>query len=89
MKLRKGLVLRHVGNEHIIIDPHRGVVDMTKVYTLNEVAAWLWKQLENTDFTVQQMEELLMQRYQVESEQLHEDVETLVSQLKMQGLIEE
>lgn len=89
MKLKKGLVLRHIGNEYIIIEPDKGVVDMAKVYTLNEVAAWLWKQLEEKDFTVEQMEDLLMQRYEVEYEQVQKDIGALVIQLKKQGLIVE
>lgn len=89
MKWKKGLVLRRIGNEYIIIEPDKGVVDMAKVYTLNEVAAWLWKQLEEKDFTVEQMEDLLMQRYEVEYEQVRKDIETLVIQLKKQGLIVE
>ena len=89
MKWKKGLVLRHIGNEYIIIEPDKGVVDMAKVYTLNEVAAWLWKQLEEKDFTVEQMEDLLMQRYEVKYEQVRKDIETLLIQLKKQGLIVE
>ncbi|WP_303010800.1 PqqD family protein [uncultured Bacteroides sp.] len=89
MKWKKGLVLRHIGNEYIIIEPDRGVVDMAKVYTLNEVAAWLWKQMEGKDFTAGQMEELLLHRYDVQQEQARADVERLVADLKKQGLITE
>ncbi|WP_333698487.1 PqqD family protein [Bacteroides congonensis] len=89
MKWKKGLVLRRIGSEHIIIEPDKGVVDMAKVYTLNEAAAWLWQQLEEREFTAGQMEELLMRRYEVAYEQVREDVQTLVAQLKMQGLIVE
>ena len=47
MRVKKGLVLRHIGEEHVIVVPNRGTVDMTSVYRLNEVAAWLWKQFED------------------------------------------
>ncbi len=89
MKWKEGLVLRHVGNEYIIIQPDKGVVDMARVYTLNEVAAWLWKQLEGVEFTAGHMETLLMQRYAVEYEQVRKDVEILIGQLKTHGLIAE
>lgn len=89
MKWKNGLVLRHIGNEYIIIEPDRGMVDMARVYTLNEVAAWLWEQLEEKDFTVGQMEELLLQRYEVEYERVHKDVEILIADLKKQGMLVE
>lgn len=89
MRLKKGLVLRHIGKEYIIIDPDKGVVDMTKVYTLNEVAAWLWKQLDITDFTTDQMVELLIRRYDVERERAQKDVDALMDHLHEQGLIVE
>lgn len=89
MRLKKGLVLRHIGKEYIIIDPDKGVVDMTKVYTLNEVAAWLWKQLETMDFATDEMVELLTQRYDVEHERAQKDVDALMNHLHEQGLIVE
>lgn len=88
MRLRKGLVLRHIGKDNIIIDPDKGAVDMTRVYTLNEVAAWLWKQMEAKEFTAEELQELLMQNYEVEHERAGKDVEALINQLKEQGLIE-
>lgn len=89
MKLKSGLVLRHIGREYMIVDPGQGTVDMTSVYTLNEVAAWLWQQLENREFTCIQMVDLLTARYEVEREQAEKDVETLVKDLLRKGLIEE
>lgn len=87
MKWKDGLVLRHIGNEYIIIEPDKGIADMARVYTMNEVAAWLWEQLEQKEFTAGQMEELLMQRYEVEYERVRKDVESLITDLQKQGLI--
>jgi hypothetical protein len=46
MKLRTDLILRHLGNEYIVVDPGQDMVDMSKVFTLNEVAAFLWRELQ-------------------------------------------
>ena len=89
MKIRKGLLLRHIGKEHVIIAPDKGVVDMTRVYSLNDCAAWLWEQVNETDFTAEQMEKLLMQQYEVSQKQAHADVLTLIDTLRNQGMIEE
>lgn len=87
MELKNGLVLRHIGGDYVIVDPGQGTVDMTAVYTLNEVAAWLWKQLEGKDFTCEQMVDLLTTRYDVERERALKDVETLVKDFIQKGLM--
>ena len=89
MRIKKGLVLRHIGKENFIIDPDKGVVDLTRVYSLNDTAAWLWEQFYHTDFTVEQMENLLMQQYEVAQDQARTDVLELIDELKKQKLIEE
>ena len=46
MRVKKGWFTPY-RREHVIVVPNRGTVDMTSVYRLNEVAAWLWKQFED------------------------------------------
>lgn len=87
MRLKSGLVLRHVGKDFIIVVPGQGAVDMTAVYTLNEVAAWLWRELEGKDFTVEQMAGLLTTRYEVPFEQALSDMDLLTGELIEKGLI--
>lgn len=87
MKLKRGLVLRHIGNDFIIVDPGQGVVDMTTVYTLNKVGAWLWRELEGKDFTVEQMAKLLTTRYGVPFGQAVGDMDVFTGDLIEKGLI--
>ena len=89
MRVKKGLVLRHIGEEHVIVVPNRGTVDMTSVYRLTEVAAWLWKQFEDKEFTAPQMVELLLQHYDVEPDRAAGDVDKLIEDLKEHGLVVE
>ena len=51
MRLNSNLILRQVGGEYMIVNPFSETMDMAQVYSLNETAAWLWKQLENKEFT--------------------------------------
>ncbi|MDR1743994.1 MAG: PqqD family protein [Dysgonamonadaceae bacterium] len=87
MKIKSGLVLRRVGDDYIIVEPMKGVTDMTKVFTLNESAAWLWMQIENTDFTEDFAVELLLGRYDVKKEKALEDVRQLIAFLESQELL--
>lgn len=78
MKLRDDLVLRHVGEDYMIVDPSQDMVDMSTVFNLNDSAAWLWKELEGREFTKVMMIDLLMERYEVDKEQAEVDVDKLV-----------
>jgi len=78
MKLRDDLILRHVGNDYMIVDPSQDMVDMSTVFNLNDSAAWLWKELEGREFTKVMMIDLLMERYEVGKEQAEVDVDKLV-----------
>lgn len=88
MKLRQDLVLRKVGEDYIMVDPSQGMVDLSKVHTLNETAAWLWEQLADKDVSVKQVAELLCDRYDVSHEKAVEDAEALVQEFEKAGLLE-
>ena len=87
MKLREDLVLRRVGKDYIIVDPGQEMVDMSKVFTLNDSAAWLWNQLIGKEFTGELMVSLLRDEYEVSEELAREDVEKLVRIFKENGLL--
>ena len=64
MRLNSNLILRQVGGEYMIVNPFSETMDMAQVYSLNETAAWLWKQLENKEFTVDEAGALLCNEYE-------------------------
>lgn len=87
MKIKDKLILRHVGNDYIIIEPERSMVDMTKVFSFNESAAWLWQELQGLDFTEEDAATLLAARYDISKEQALEDIRALIEVFKHQGFI--
>lgn len=89
MKIKQNLVLRHIGRDYVIVEPDKGIVNMANVFTLNETAAWLWKQLEGQTFTIHAVAELLLQQYDVDREKAIADAKELVANLIKNGLIEE
>lgn len=88
MKLRKDLILRQMGTEFVIVDPSQDVVDMSKVFTLNETAAFLWKELESLDFTQEIVAKVLTEHYNVEYEQALTDANILIEQFVKEELLE-
>jgi len=89
MKLRQDLVLRKVGEDYIMVDPSQGMVDLSKVHTLNETAAWLWEQLADKEFTTEDVRDLLFERYDVSIEQAEQDARALTSSFHQAGLLKE
>lgn len=88
MKLRQDLVLRKVGDDYIMVDPSQGMVDLSKVHTLNETAAWLWEQLAGKEVNVDQVATLLCERYDVSQEKAEVDAEALIQEFEKAGLLE-
>jgi hypothetical protein len=87
MKLREDLVLRHIGADHVIVDPGQEVVDMSKVFTLNDSAAWLWEQLQGRTFSKETMVDLLLSAYEVTAELAAHDADQLISLFERHGLL--
>lgn len=86
MKLNKDLILREVGGEYMIVNPFTDTVDMTQVYSLNETAAWLWKQMEDKEFTVTDLVAVLREEYEVDKQTATTDLTELCQQWLETGI---
>lgn len=89
MRLREDLTLRSLGGEYIIVDPGQDVVDMSKVFTLNETAAFLWKELQGIDFTVDTVVDLLVENFEVDEAIARQDASLLLSRFAEQKLLKQ
>ena len=90
MRLKEGLTVRKIGDDYVIVAPEQCMVDLSKVYSLNETAAWLWEKLEGKDFQLQDMISYVREQYDVEDlseEQLEKDMEDLVAFFSQNGLL--
>ena len=89
MKLKDNLILRKVGTDYMIVQPTQGVADLTKVFNLNQTAAYIWENLQNKDFSLEDVQHLLTSRYEVSSEQALKDAQALIAEFKDQNLFSE
>lgn len=87
MKIKQGFELRTVCDENIIISHGVENIDFTKVITLNESAAYLWKKVQDKDFTEEDLVSALMDEYEVDRATAKADVASLVASWKEAGLI--
>lgn len=89
MKLKKGYRLRSLGQEFILVAEGLDAVDFSRMISMNESAAFLWKEVEGKDFDAEMMTALLMDNYDITRETAQSDVAALLESWSAVGLIEE
>ena len=68
MRIKEGFVLRKLKDKYIVVGEGLAQVNFNHIITLNESAAYLWEQVGNRDFSVQELADLLVARYQIAPE---------------------
>ena len=89
MKINQGFELREMCGEHIVIGTGVENIDFSKVISLNESAAWLWKEVEEKDFTPETLATLLVEQYEVDADVALADAKALTNQWVSVGIVSE
>ena len=88
MKVIPGFALRPLGNEYLLIAESVDLVNFNAMITLNESAAYLWRNVaEWQSFDEQTMVDLLLAEYEVSPEQALEDVRKTIASWRDAKLI--
>ena len=88
MKVIPGFALRPLGNEYLLIAESVDLVNFNAMITLNESAAYLWRNVaELPSFDEQTMVDLLLAEYEVSPEQALEDVRKTIASWRDAKLI--
>ena len=89
MRIKKDFVLREVCGENVIMGENLKAIDFRKILTLNESAAWLWKEAKaQGDFTVESLTERLCEEYDVTAEEARSSVADILEKWDKEGVIE-
>ena len=87
MKIKKGFVVRKVGNEHVVVP----VGELSKTFhgmiNLNETGAFLWN-FFTTEHTVDEAVAALCAEYEVEEERARADAEKFAEVLTQSAFVE-
>lgn len=89
MRFKKGYRLRSLGQEFILIAEGLEAVDFSRMISMNESAAFLWKEVEGMDFDAEMLATLLVDNYGVACETAQNDVAALLESWSAAGLIED
>jgi hypothetical protein len=81
MQIKKGLEIRNIAGEKVLIMQGRFGLDMTKVVSFNATAEWLWNTLYDKSFSQEDVTRLLTERFQVDTETAEADAKKWIDQL--------
>lgn len=89
MRIKKGFVLREVCGESVIVGEGLGAINFGKLLSLNESAAWLWKQAQaQGEFTIESLADKLYEAYDVALEEARQDVAEIIEEWKNIDVVE-
>ena len=87
MKIKEGFVLRNVVDEHIVMPTGDNIAKFEGAVVLNEVAAFVYKQLENPVGRDDLLAAMLAE-YEIDEATAAADLDALLEQFRNMGLIE-
>lgn len=89
MKVKPGFKLRSICGEFIIVGEGLAQVNFNKMISLNESAAYLWKEVcEKESFSVKDLSDLLLAEYEVEEEVAARDAAAIADKWIEVGIVE-
>ena len=88
MKTKKGFKLRTVCGENIIVAEGIENVDFSRIISMNETSAYLWKKIQGIDFDENTLVGLLLEEYEVDEATARSDAKALVEKWLEAGIIE-
>lgn len=86
MKIKENYMLRKVADCYVVVPIGAAVAEFNGMINLNEVGAFLWRQLE-TETTFEAVLGAMLEEYEVDEALAKADLEKFLSELKEANLI--
>ncbi|MCC8071804.1 MAG: PqqD family peptide modification chaperone [Bacteroidales bacterium] len=81
------LSLRQIGSDHVMVEIADGNVNMTRVYTFNETAAWIWQHMAAEGPDLLRLTSSMCEVFAVEPEEASRDIELQIQQWTQLGIM--
>ena len=88
MRIKNGFELREICGENVILSHGMDNIDFSKIISLNDTAAFLWKKASGKDFDEDKLVAALLETYDVEENTARQDVRQVIAKWKEIGLLE-
>ena len=89
MKKKTGFYLRNVLGENVVVAEGVENIDFSKIISMNDSAAFLWQQIGEEPFTVDDLVGYFCGEYNVDEQTAKADAQALVQQWINAGIVEE
>lgn len=87
MKIKEGFILRTVAGQNVVVPVGSNAMNFNAAITLNDSAAFLWKQLES-EKTEQELLTSLTDEYEIDSATAKGDITVFLNVLKEHEILE-
>ena len=84
MRIKDGFELREICGEHVILSHGMDNIDFSKIISLNETAAFLWKEAVGKE---EELTATLLEAYEVDEETARKDVAQVLAKWGKIGLL--
>ncbi|MBR5063934.1 MAG: PqqD family protein [Bacteroidales bacterium] len=88
MKIKDGFILRTICGEHVVVGEGLAQVNFNKMLSLNSSAAYLWESVTGKEFTVEDLTNLLTEKYDVSADKAAEDAAKVAEIWIREGVVE-
>lgn len=86
LKLKSGYMLSEVAGNYLVVPVGEATMDFSGIINLNEVGAFIWKQLENGT-TMEELIKAVTAEYEVSEEIAAKDANAFVEKLRGADLL--
>lgn len=88
MKIKQGFELMEICGIAVVVAHGIENIDFSKIISLNESAAYLWRKVEGRDFDADELTRLLTEEYEVDEATARRDATAMIKEWTEAGLIE-
>lgn len=88
MKIDNRLTLREVVGEHLIVIQGKTDAELSKVVAFNSTSVMLWNHFFEKDFTVEDVQQRLLEEFDVTEEIALNDAQAWVDTLKQNNMVQ-
>ena len=81
-------VFRRIVEEMVLVPIRQNVAALASIYTLNELGAFIWEQLESPRSHAE-LEEAILAEYEIDAETVRTDLASFIEALLRIGAVEE
>lgn len=87
MKFKEGYKVRSMAGENVVIMQGTAGSDMTRIISLNDSSLLLWNKLQDKEFEVEDVANILVEEYEIDFDLASQDAKAWVEKLAECGLV--